>query len=193
MEVPFGTGAGHEIPEIQALMGPPHNGNIVVLFYANGQEPVYAQIIFQGELDLRLGNPRRQPERRGAADPQRAERAAGLDPQRPVDDRAEPPDLLHALPRQNRRVSSAGCLGAAALPGRGLSSSPRPSASPTARALSRRASCPARRRRAQTACAAASVAVSQVSPAGRARPARRLRSSQARRPSRRRPRSRARG
>jgi hypothetical protein len=50
VEVPFGTGAGHEIPEIQAVMGPPHDGNIVVLFYANGQEPVYAQIIFQGEL-----------------------------------------------------------------------------------------------------------------------------------------------
>jgi hypothetical protein len=50
VEVPFGTGAGHEIPEIQALMGPPHDGNIVVLFYANGQEPVYAQIVFQGEL-----------------------------------------------------------------------------------------------------------------------------------------------
>jgi hypothetical protein len=50
VEVPFGTGAGHEIPEIQALMGPPHNGNLVVLFYANGQEPVYAQIVFQGEL-----------------------------------------------------------------------------------------------------------------------------------------------
>jgi hypothetical protein len=50
VEVPFGTGSGHEIPEIQALMGPPHNGNIVVLFYANGQEPVYAQIVFEGEL-----------------------------------------------------------------------------------------------------------------------------------------------
>jgi hypothetical protein len=50
VEVPFGQGSGHEIPEIQALMGPPHNGNIVVLFYANGQEPVYAQIVFQGEL-----------------------------------------------------------------------------------------------------------------------------------------------
>jgi hypothetical protein len=50
VEVPFGTGSGHEIPEIQALMGPPHDGNIVVLFYANGDEPVYAQIVFQGEL-----------------------------------------------------------------------------------------------------------------------------------------------
>ena len=50
VEVPFGQGSGHEIPDIQALMGPPHDGNIVVLFYANGQEPVFAQIIFQGEL-----------------------------------------------------------------------------------------------------------------------------------------------
>jgi hypothetical protein len=50
VEVPFGQDSGYEIPEIQALMGPPHNGNIVVLFYANGQSPVYAQLVFQGEL-----------------------------------------------------------------------------------------------------------------------------------------------
>jgi hypothetical protein len=50
VEVPFGANAGHEIPEIQALMGPPHDGNTVVLFYANGLAPVYAQIVFQGEL-----------------------------------------------------------------------------------------------------------------------------------------------
>jgi hypothetical protein len=50
VEVPFGTDAGHEIPEIEALMGPPHDGNIVVLFYANGLAPVYAQIVFAGEL-----------------------------------------------------------------------------------------------------------------------------------------------
>jgi hypothetical protein len=50
VEVPFGASTGYEIPEIQAVMGPPHNGNIVVLFYANGREPVYAQIVFQGEL-----------------------------------------------------------------------------------------------------------------------------------------------
>src|SRR5262249_11949662 len=46
VEVPFGTGAGHELPEIQALMGPPNNGNMVVLFYANGQTPVFAQLVF---------------------------------------------------------------------------------------------------------------------------------------------------
>jgi hypothetical protein len=50
VEVPFGEGSGHEIPNIQALMGPSHNGNIVVLFYADGREPVYAQLVFQGEL-----------------------------------------------------------------------------------------------------------------------------------------------
>jgi hypothetical protein len=51
VEVPFGTGAGKELPEIQALMGPPSaNSNIVVLFYANGQTPVFAQLVFRGEL-----------------------------------------------------------------------------------------------------------------------------------------------
>jgi hypothetical protein len=50
VEVPFGETSGHEIPDIQALMGPPHNGNIVVLFYADGREPVYAQLVFEGEL-----------------------------------------------------------------------------------------------------------------------------------------------
>jgi hypothetical protein len=50
VEVPFGQGSGHEIPNIQAVMGPPHNGNIVVLFYANGLSPVSAQLVFQGEL-----------------------------------------------------------------------------------------------------------------------------------------------
>lgn len=50
VEVPFGETSGHEIPDIQALMGPPHNGNIVVLFYADGREPVSAQLVFQGEL-----------------------------------------------------------------------------------------------------------------------------------------------
>jgi hypothetical protein len=50
VEVPFGTGAGHEIPEIQAVVGPSHNGNMVVLFYANGQTPVSAQLVFSGEV-----------------------------------------------------------------------------------------------------------------------------------------------
>lgn len=50
VEVPFGTGAGHEIPEIQALAGPSPNGNLVVLFYANGLFPVAAQLTFSGEV-----------------------------------------------------------------------------------------------------------------------------------------------
>jgi hypothetical protein len=50
VEVPFGTGAGHEIPNIQAIMGPPRNGNIVVLFYADGRAPVFAQLVLQAEL-----------------------------------------------------------------------------------------------------------------------------------------------
>lgn len=51
VEVPFGTGSGHEIPEIQAVMGPPtRDGDMVVLFYANGQTPVFAQLVFQGEV-----------------------------------------------------------------------------------------------------------------------------------------------
>lgn len=50
VEVPFGTGAGHEIPEIQALAGPSPRGNLVVLFYANGLDPVYAQLTFSGEV-----------------------------------------------------------------------------------------------------------------------------------------------
>jgi len=51
VEVPFGTGSGHEIPEIQAVSGPPaKNGDMSVLFYANGQTPVFAQLVFAGEV-----------------------------------------------------------------------------------------------------------------------------------------------
>jgi hypothetical protein len=50
VEVPFGTGAGHEIPEIQAVSGPSPKGNLTVLFYANGLFPVYAQLAFAGEV-----------------------------------------------------------------------------------------------------------------------------------------------
>jgi hypothetical protein len=50
VEVPFGTGDGHEIPEIQAVAGPSPNGNLVVLFYADGRFPVYAQLAFSGEV-----------------------------------------------------------------------------------------------------------------------------------------------
>lgn len=50
VEVPFGVGSGHEIPEIQAVAGPSPGGNLVVLFYANGASPVSAQLVFQGEV-----------------------------------------------------------------------------------------------------------------------------------------------
>ena len=50
VEVPFGTGAGHEIPEIQAVSGPSPKGNLTVLFYANGLYPVSAQLTFSGEV-----------------------------------------------------------------------------------------------------------------------------------------------
>jgi hypothetical protein len=50
VEVPFGTGAGHEIPEVQAVAGPSPKGNLVVLFYANGLYPVDAQLAFSGEV-----------------------------------------------------------------------------------------------------------------------------------------------
>jgi hypothetical protein len=51
VEVPFShAGEGQETPTIQAFMGPPHNGNIVVVFYAVGDTPVSAQVIFEGEL-----------------------------------------------------------------------------------------------------------------------------------------------
>jgi hypothetical protein len=50
VEVPFGVGTGHEIPEVQALSGPSPNGNLVVLFYANGLFPVSAQLTFSGEV-----------------------------------------------------------------------------------------------------------------------------------------------
>jgi len=50
VEVPFGTGAGHELPEVQAVAGPSPTGNMVVLFYANGLFPVSAQLTFSGEV-----------------------------------------------------------------------------------------------------------------------------------------------
>jgi hypothetical protein len=50
VEVPFGTGAGHELPEVQAVAGASSTGNLVVLFYANGLYPVSAQLTFAGEV-----------------------------------------------------------------------------------------------------------------------------------------------
>ncbi len=87
VEVPFGAGSGREIPDIEALMGPPHGGNIVVLFYANGREPVDAQIVFEGEL---IAGSRRSGEAltRHAADSERGGRPARVDRQRQRDDRS---------------------------------------------------------------------------------------------------------
>ncbi len=50
VEVPFGTGDGHELPEIQAVSAPSATGNLNVLFYANGLYPVLAQLTFVGEV-----------------------------------------------------------------------------------------------------------------------------------------------
>lgn len=50
VEVPFGTGAGHEIPELQAVAAPSPSGNLAVLFYASGLYPVDAQLAFGGEV-----------------------------------------------------------------------------------------------------------------------------------------------
>jgi hypothetical protein len=50
VEVPFGQNSAYEIPNIQALMGPPQGNNLVVLFYADGREPIAAQLVFEGEL-----------------------------------------------------------------------------------------------------------------------------------------------
>jgi hypothetical protein len=50
VEVPFGTSSGHELPTVQAFSGPSTTGNMTVLFYAVGESPVSAQLIFQGEV-----------------------------------------------------------------------------------------------------------------------------------------------
>jgi hypothetical protein len=50
VEVPFGSSSGHELPTIQAFAGPSSTGNMTVLFYAVGEFPVSAQLIFQGEV-----------------------------------------------------------------------------------------------------------------------------------------------
>jgi hypothetical protein len=50
VEVPFGSSSGHELPSIQAFMGPSATGNLTVLFYALGESPVSAQLIFSGEV-----------------------------------------------------------------------------------------------------------------------------------------------
>lgn len=51
VEVPLGGGGGEETPSIEAFLGPPaSNGNMVVVFYADGRTPVDAEVVFEGEL-----------------------------------------------------------------------------------------------------------------------------------------------
>jgi hypothetical protein len=50
VELPFGRGSGDETSDIQVLMGPAHDGNLAVLFYASGIKPISTQLVFQGEL-----------------------------------------------------------------------------------------------------------------------------------------------
>ena len=50
VEVPFGTGSGQEIPQIQLLAAPSSNGNTGVMFYATGLYPITAQLSFLGEI-----------------------------------------------------------------------------------------------------------------------------------------------
>jgi hypothetical protein len=50
VEVPFGNSSGHELPTVEAFMGPSSTGNTTVLFYAVGESPVSAELIFQGEV-----------------------------------------------------------------------------------------------------------------------------------------------
>jgi hypothetical protein len=50
VEVPFGGSSGHELPTIQAFAGPSTTGNMTVVFYAVGESPVSAQLIFTGEV-----------------------------------------------------------------------------------------------------------------------------------------------
>ena len=78
VEVPFGTGSGHEVPEVQAVVGPPKEGNMVVLFYANGQTPVFAQLEFTGRSAARLRPVRLEALNDGAADPERPQRPGRL-------------------------------------------------------------------------------------------------------------------
>jgi len=50
VEVPFGSGAGQEIPDIELLAAPSSTANTAVLFYATGLYPITAELAFQGEV-----------------------------------------------------------------------------------------------------------------------------------------------
>ncbi len=108
VEVPFGADSGHELPEIQALMGPPHDGNLVVLFYANGQTPVEAHLVFTGRTAAGLrglwlaacdGSP---------ADRERPRRSRRVGRERAEHDRPEPAHLLPPQPRAARGLPPRG-------------------------------------------------------------------------------------
>jgi hypothetical protein len=120
VEVPFGVGSGREIPELQAVMGPPRNGNIVVLFYANGLWPVYAQLVFTGEV---LPDAGRFGSQLAIAVPPVQSVPGGarrLDRERSDDDRTQPPDLLSPPAWPTGAVSPDRRQRARTLPPRGL-------------------------------------------------------------------------
>jgi hypothetical protein len=50
VEVPFGPVTVREKTGVAALMGPPEANNSVVLFYANGQNPLFAQLVFPAQV-----------------------------------------------------------------------------------------------------------------------------------------------
>lgn len=49
-EVPFGSSRAGETASVQAVMGSPRGGNVVVLFYVQGYQPVWAPLVFEGDL-----------------------------------------------------------------------------------------------------------------------------------------------
>jgi hypothetical protein len=50
LAVPLGVEPVEERVALTAFAGPPKRGNIVILFYVNGESPISAQTIFSGEL-----------------------------------------------------------------------------------------------------------------------------------------------
>ena len=92
------------IPEVQAVSGPSPKGNLVVLFYANGLYPVYAQLDVlgrsaPGQRPLRLRTRGHRPARH-----ERARRPRRFRRERHEHYRPEPSHLLQARPRAARVV-----------------------------------------------------------------------------------------
>ena len=48
VDIPFGSEPIHETAQISTWMGPLHNGELQLLFDAEGYTPVYAQLVFPG-------------------------------------------------------------------------------------------------------------------------------------------------